>query len=55
MVARMDEQGFGNCTNTYDCEAVCPKLISVDFIARMNREYLAATSTTPREPAHFSK
>jgi succinate dehydrogenase / fumarate reductase iron-sulfur subunit len=55
MVARMDEQGFGNCTNTYDCEAVCPKLISVDFIARMNREYLAAKSSTPREPAHLSK
>lgn len=42
MVAQMDEEGFGNCTNTYACEAECPKLISVENIARMNREYFAA-------------
>jgi succinate dehydrogenase / fumarate reductase iron-sulfur subunit len=42
MVAQMDEEGFGNCTNTYACEAECPKLISVENIARMNREYLKA-------------
>jgi succinate dehydrogenase / fumarate reductase iron-sulfur subunit len=42
MVAQMDEEGFGNCTNTYACEAECPKNISVDYIARMNREYLSA-------------
>jgi succinate dehydrogenase iron-sulfur subunit len=42
MVAQMDEEGFGNCTNTYACEAECPKLISVESIARMNRELLAA-------------
>jgi succinate dehydrogenase / fumarate reductase iron-sulfur subunit len=42
MVARMDAEGFGNCTNYYECEAACPKEISVEFIARMNREYLAA-------------
>jgi succinate dehydrogenase / fumarate reductase iron-sulfur subunit len=42
MVAQMDEEGFGNCTNTYACEAECPKLISVENIARMNRELLAA-------------
>lgn len=42
MVAKMDELGFGNCTNTYACEAVCPKEISVANIARMNREFLKA-------------
>ncbi|MFZ4740033.1 MAG: succinate dehydrogenase/fumarate reductase iron-sulfur subunit [Bacteroidales bacterium] len=42
MVAKMDELGFGNCTNTYACEAECPKGISVSNIARMNREYLCA-------------
>jgi succinate dehydrogenase / fumarate reductase iron-sulfur subunit len=42
MVQTMDEAGFGNCTNQYECSAVCPKLISHDFIARMNRDYLAA-------------
>lgn len=40
MVAQMDKEGFGNCTNQYECQAVCPKEISVAFIARMNREYL---------------
>src|SRR5271170_2721760 len=39
MVKTMDEAGFGNCTVTGSCEAVCPKEISLDFIARMNREY----------------
>ena len=43
MVSKMDEEGFGNCTNTQVCEAVCPKEISVDGIARLNREYLLAT------------
>ena len=42
MVAQMDKEGFGSCTNMYECEAVCPKKISVDFIAQMNREYLKA-------------
>jgi succinate dehydrogenase / fumarate reductase iron-sulfur subunit len=42
MVAQMDKEGFGNCTNTYACEAECPKGISVSNIARMNREYLHA-------------
>ncbi len=42
MVAQMDDEGFGNCTNTYACEAECPKEISVEHIARMNREYLKA-------------
>ena len=45
MVARMDEEGFGGCTNTYECEAACPAGISVANIARLNREYLRATLT----------
>ena len=40
MVEAMDAAGFGNCTNEYECEAECPKEISVSNIARMNREYL---------------
>jgi succinate dehydrogenase / fumarate reductase iron-sulfur subunit len=43
MAAAMDGEGFGNCTNTGACEAECPKEISLTHIARMNREYLAAT------------
>lgn len=42
MVARMDELGFGNCSNTYACEMECPKEISATNIARLNREFLAA-------------
>lgn len=42
MVAQMDKEGFGNCTNTYACEAECPKEISVSNIARMNRDYASA-------------
>jgi succinate dehydrogenase iron-sulfur subunit len=42
MVREMDEQGFGNCTNTYECEAVCPAKISASFIAKLNREYARA-------------
>lgn len=43
MVSKMDELGFGNCTNQYECSAACPKLITHDFIGRMNREYIAAS------------
>jgi len=43
MVAAMDAEGFGNCTNTGACEAECPKEISLVNIARMNREYMKAT------------
>lgn len=42
MVAQMDEEGFGNCTNTGACEAECPKSISLENIARMNRDYIKA-------------
>lgn len=40
MVRAMDAEGFGSCTVTGSCEAVCPKTISLDFIARLNRDYL---------------
>lgn len=43
MVAQMDAEGFGNCSNYYYCEAACPKDISVKNIARMNRDYLLAS------------
>jgi succinate dehydrogenase / fumarate reductase iron-sulfur subunit len=43
MVAQMDQEAFGGCTNTFECEAVCPKQISVRFIAKLNREYIRAS------------
>ena len=42
MVLTMDESGFGGCTNHRECEAVCPKEIGIEFIARLNRDYLKA-------------
>jgi succinate dehydrogenase / fumarate reductase iron-sulfur subunit len=45
MIAQMDKEGFGACSNTYACEAECPKQISVEHIARLNREYLRAKVT----------
>ncbi len=47
MVAQMDKEGFGGCSNTFECEAVCPKQISVRFIARLNRDYLRAVLLEP--------
>lgn len=49
MVEQMQKEGFGNCTNQFECEAVCPKEISVGFIAKLNREYLKASLTYPDE------
>jgi succinate dehydrogenase iron-sulfur subunit len=49
MVATMDEAGFGSCTNHRECEAVCPKEIRIEFIARMNRDYLKACITNRKE------
>lgn len=46
MVAQMDEEGFGSCTNTGACSAECPKEISLEHIARLNREYLGAKLTS---------
>ena len=48
MVAQMDKEGFGNCTNTYACEAECPKGISVQNIAKLNSEYLKAGTMTEK-------
>lgn len=42
MVRQMDAEGFGGCTNQYECEAVCPKEISADVIAKLNRDYAVA-------------
>lgn len=50
MVSRMDEAGFGNCRNFYECEAACPKEISVEHIAKLNREYGAAGLLSKQQP-----
>jgi succinate dehydrogenase / fumarate reductase iron-sulfur subunit len=47
MVEAMDAEGFGSCTNHSECEAACPKGISVSYIARLNREYIKATLSNP--------
>ena len=49
MVNQMDKEGFGNCTNTGACEVECPKGISLEYIARMNREYIAATVSSEKK------
>ncbi|MCP9438922.1 MAG: succinate dehydrogenase/fumarate reductase iron-sulfur subunit [Nitrospira sp.] len=51
MVQAMDREGFGSCGNQYECEAVCPKNISVRFIALLNREYLRAGILGTKMPA----
>jgi succinate dehydrogenase / fumarate reductase iron-sulfur subunit len=51
MVNTMDGLGFGSCTNQYECSAACPKLISEDFIARMNRDFLSASLRSAFKPA----
>jgi succinate dehydrogenase / fumarate reductase iron-sulfur subunit len=50
MVQQMDEEGFGACTVTGSCEAVCPKGISLNFIAKMNRDYFGALLRAPAKP-----
>ena len=47
MVAQMDAEGFGACSNHGECMAACPKEISIDFIARLNRDYLKAVVSHP--------
>ncbi len=49
MVKQMDQEGFGFCSNTYGCQFDCPKGISVDFIALMNREYFSSKTCKQRE------
>jgi succinate dehydrogenase / fumarate reductase, iron-sulfur subunit len=51
MVARMDAEQFGSCTNHGECEVACPKGISLETIARMNRDYIAASMTKRPKPA----
>jgi succinate dehydrogenase / fumarate reductase, iron-sulfur subunit len=51
MISKMVELGFGNCSNRYECEAACPKEISTDHIARMNRDY-GVSSLLGNEPAN---
>ena len=51
MVAQMDAEGFGTCTNHCECEAACPKEISVEFIARMNADYIKAKWMAGRRKA----
>ena len=53
MVEQMDKEGFGNCTNTGACEVECPKGISLEYIARMNREYLKATLIKDKKVNNF--
>jgi succinate dehydrogenase / fumarate reductase, iron-sulfur subunit len=48
MMAQMDKEGFGSCSNTYACEAECPKEISVSNIARLNREFLSASFSSEK-------
>ena len=50
MVSTMDGEGFGGCTNTGECEAVCPKSISLDMIAQLNRDYSVAQAKNFFEP-----
>jgi succinate dehydrogenase / fumarate reductase, iron-sulfur subunit len=50
MTAQMDAEGFGHCTNHQECEAACPKLISVENIARMNRDWIKASLVRGRRP-----
>jgi succinate dehydrogenase / fumarate reductase iron-sulfur subunit len=51
MVARMDAEGFGTCTNHNECEAACPKGIRVEFIARMNADYVKSSASAGRRAA----
>lgn len=50
MVEQMEKEGFGSCRNYAECEAQCPKEISIHFISRMNRDYLNATVVQPLDP-----
>jgi len=50
MIKKADEEGFGHCSNQYECEAVCPKEISVSFITQLNREYIVAAVSGAKKP-----
>jgi succinate dehydrogenase / fumarate reductase iron-sulfur subunit len=51
MVAKMDAEGFGHCTLFGECQEACPKAISIDTIARMNRDFLRAVAASREEKA----
>ena len=53
MVDTMDKLGFGNCTNTYACEAECPKLVKITNIARLNREFITAKICAHKNTVSF--
>ena len=55
MVAQMDAEGFGHCTSHGECEAACPKGISIGFIAKMNRELLGAMAAAPNDVTNREK
>jgi succinate dehydrogenase / fumarate reductase iron-sulfur subunit len=50
MVHQMEAEGFGSCRNYAECEAACPKEISIKFIGRMNRDFLKSTLILPNNP-----
>ena len=52
MVSQMEAEGFGHCTNHLECEAACPKQISTEFIARMNREFLGAVMKSKKNQSN---
>jgi succinate dehydrogenase / fumarate reductase, iron-sulfur subunit len=55
MIAQMDAEGFGSCTNHRECEATCPKGITVDHIARLNRDFIKALLTVGRREARVGE
>jgi succinate dehydrogenase / fumarate reductase iron-sulfur subunit len=55
MIAQMDAEGFGACTNHRECEATCPKGITVDHIARLNRDFIKALLTVGRREARVGE
>jgi succinate dehydrogenase / fumarate reductase iron-sulfur subunit len=55
MIQKMDELGFGNCGNHKECEAVCPKEISISNIARFNREFLKASFVSAKKMGEETK
>jgi succinate dehydrogenase / fumarate reductase iron-sulfur subunit len=55
MVAQMDAEGFGTCTNHGECEAACPKGIRMQFIAMMNADFVKASATKGRRPSELSE
>jgi len=50
LISDVERLGFGSCSNHGECEAVCPKGISIDFIARLNREFMKASAVDTLEP-----